>query len=444
MMFLKQKVHRSIFFSLVIVGGCFFLFSDKCRAENEKPFFDNMELQKILGKAYHLYDQENDTKYPLEIENFSNIKIKYIQDSDYISEIENGSNCGDDLKLMVQCKITDNFSKKFHTKKVGQILLDQEEVVNYLNKIAEKINSDPINGKIEISDEGKIKVIELSKNGQRLDTEKTFEKIKENLLNNLEKEEIVLIVEKIEPEVTTDDIQEMGIVEKIGEGQSNFAGSPKNRIHNINVAVSKFNGLIFDKGEEFSFVKYLGEVNAETGYKPELVIKDNKTIPEFGGGICQVSTTMFRTAYNTGLKITERKNHAYPVQYYSPQGTDATVYIPNPDLKFVNNTPAKILIQGKIEGTILTFAFYGTDDGREVEIEGPVVTKRTSNNQFYTVLYQRVKDKDGNLIIDKVFKSFYDDPAKYHSNSSSSTVLTEKPDDWSKKEWKEYKDTHGL
>jgi vancomycin resistance protein YoaR len=80
-------------------------------------------------------------------------------------------------------------------------------------------------------------------------------------------------------------------------------------------------GVIIKPGEEFSFNHYLGPVKAEQGFLPELVIKRTGTVPELGGGLCQVSSTTFRAAMNAGLPITQRKNHAYAVQYYSPQGT---------------------------------------------------------------------------------------------------------------------------
>ena len=142
----------------------------------------------------------------------------------------------------------------------------------------------------------------------------------------------------LEPAVKGSDIERLGIKELIAEGTTNFAGSPKNRIFNINHALKQFQGALIAPGAEFSFVEQLGPVDGEHGYLPELVIKNNKTEPEFGGGICQVSSTVFRTAIYGGLKITERRNHAYPVSYYRPYGMDATIYIPKPDLRFQNNT----------------------------------------------------------------------------------------------------------
>jgi len=164
-----------------------------------------------------------------------------------------------------------------------------------------------------------------------------------------------------------------GIKEIIGTGHSNFAGSPKNRRHNIAVGAAAVNGLLLKPGEEFSLVKTLGEVEARTGYLPELVIKENKTIPEYGGGLCQVGTTVFRAALNSGLPITARRNHSYRVAYYEPAGMDAAVYIPNPDVRFLNDTGSYVLIQARIEGNDFYFDFWGLKDTRKITVSKPVV-----------------------------------------------------------------------
>jgi vancomycin resistance protein YoaR len=246
----------------------------------------------------------------------------------------------------------------------------------------------------------------------------------------------------LKPEVTSTDLDKYGIKELLGEGTSNFRGSPKNRIHNIGVGAKKFNGVLIKPGEEFSFIKTLGPVDESTGYLPELVIKVDKTIPEYGGGMCQVSTTCFRAALNAGLKITARTNHAYPVQYYNPQGLDATVYIPKPDLMFVNDTSAYILIQTRIEGTQLFFDFFGTSDGRQTKIIGPFVTERGEAGAMKTIVTQEVYEANGNLLRRQEFKSKYDSPDKYPHPGEEK--LTEKPKDWSNKEWKAYKKANGM
>jgi len=180
-------------------------------------------------------------------------------------------------------------------------------------------------------------------------------------------------------------------------------------------------------------------VDGEHGYLPELVIKNNVTEPEFGGGICQVSTTAFRAAIYSGLKITARKNHAYPVSYYNPQGMDSTVYVPNPDLRFINNTPNYILIQTKIVGTQLIFDFYGTDDGRKTTVDGPYTTDKQPDGSLKAHFTQHVIDKDGKEFIDDIFNSAYGSPYKF-PHPGGPTLAT-KPANWSDDEWKNYKNT---
>ncbi len=159
--------------------------------------------------------------------------------------------------------------------------------------------------------------------------------------------------------------------------------------------------------EEFSFNTILGDVGPETGYKAELVIKQNKTVPEYGGGLCQVSTTAFRAAFYAGLPIKERQAHAFPVKYYNPQGFDATIYPPHPDLRFINDTPAYIVIQTKVEENNLIFEFYGTNDDRKVEVEGPRQYDIQADGSMKAILIRKIYDKDGNFIKESIFNSNY-------------------------------------
>jgi vancomycin resistance protein YoaR len=305
------------------------------------------------------------------------------------------------------------------------------------------VNKDPVEPKFKLED-GKVTAFSDKYSGLKLKTEESQKILAEKLLDpkNISSGEIALSYEILEPKNEIGDINNLNINTLIGEGTSNFRGSPKNRIFNINVATNRFNGILIKPGEDFSFVKVLGPVDAENGYLPELVIKRDKTEPEFGGGICQVSTTTFRAAIYSGLKITARRNHAYPVGYYNPQGLDATVYIPWPDLRFINNTPGYILIQTKIEGTQLIFQFYGTDDGRKTEIVGPKILERKPDGSMKTTFTQKVSDSDGKVFIEDIFNSNYDSPNKYPHPGEE--ILKEKPKDWTKGEWRAYKKAHGI
>lgn len=294
--------------------------------------------------------------------------------------------------------------------KILGVKIGEEKVRDYLISIAPLINREPIDAQLTVKN-GIAVAFALSQDGLKL-------KIDDNIplvVNGIGKGEkqIELAIEKSKPKITTETINNLGITSLLARGVSNFAGSPVNRIHNIRVGAAKFNGVLLKPDEEFSFNKTLGEVGPEQGYEPELVILKDKTAPQYGGGLCQVSTTTFRAAVFAGLEITQRYAHAFPVKYYNPQGFDATIYPPFPDLRFINNTPANILIQTKIKGTELTFEFYGTEDERRVEIEGPKQYDIKADGSMKAELTQKVYDKNNNLIINKTFYSNYKSPNLY-------------------------------
>lgn len=256
--------------------------------------------------------------------------------------------------------------------------LSNQNIKKFLEEeVAPEINKEPIDARFEIEEE-KVTQFESSQDGIEMEIDRTLEKIKNTISGETATKTVSIETKEIKSKINVDNINDLGIKEIIGTGHSSFSGSPANRIHNITVGSQKLNGLLIKPGEEFSLVTSLGDIDAENGYKTELVIKGNKTVPEYGGGLCQVATTMFRTAINTGLKITERSSHSYRVSYYEPAGTDATIYVPKPDLMFVNDTPSYILIQYRIEGSDLFFDFWGTNDGRKVTSTDPVIYNITN------------------------------------------------------------------
>lgn len=269
---------------------------------------------------------------------------------------------------------------KESSKRIGQtgqedkitIGLNLEEIKKYLQElIAPEINQKPTDAKFEIKD-GRVIEFQQSKDGLELNIEAALAKIENEFIQN-QKNEIELAAVELKSGVQTEKINNFGIKEIIGIGHSSFAGSPTNRRHNIKTGAQALNGVLIKPDEEFSLNNALGKIDASTGYLPELVIKGNKTIPEYGGGLCQIGTTMFRGALDSGLPITMRRNHSYRVSYYEPAGTDATIYNPLPDLRFINDTGNYILIQSRIEGDNLYFDLWGASDGRVVEKTEPTI-----------------------------------------------------------------------
>lgn len=386
----------------------------------------------------------NDMKETLDrmqISDWFSIRTHIRFDTRYRSEIENTALCPTDAEF---CGFALSQRTRVSLRNRSVLTPNEDVIRKYLETIDAKVSKDPVDAKFTVTD-GKISVFSLSENGRRLDIQKSAERIVTALSDTGREttKTIPLSLTVTDPGIRSSDAQNFGIVDLIGEGRTNFAGSPKNRIHNFKRAMERFNGLMIAPQEEFSFVKFLGDVDGEHGYLPELVIKHNKTEPEFGGGICQVSSTVFRAAIYSGLKITMRRNHAYPVKYYTPYGMDATIYVPKPDLRFTNNTPGHILMQASIEGTDLIFRFYGTSDGRKTEVDGPHILERNPDGSMKTVFTQKVTDTQGNIVIADDFRSNYASPSKF-PHPGQEPIFTEKPNDWSQKQWDEYKRAHNL
>jgi len=256
---------------------------------------------------------------------------------------------------------------------------DKTPIEETLKDLAQKIDF-PAQNALFRFEKGKVTAFKTAQQGRRINTPKTLTDL-EKKLAVLTKQasfpseiNIPLEIEIVEPEISTSQANNLGIEEFLGRGVSYFKGSPLERIHNLGLASSKLDGLLITPGQIFSLSKVLGEISLATGYQTSYIIKEGKTVLGDGGGVCQVSTTFFRAALNTGLAILERHPHSYRVAYYeqggfSP-GMDAAIFVPDVDLKIKNNTPAHVLIQTNFnsQNSSLSFEFYGKRDGRKIEI----------------------------------------------------------------------------
>ncbi|MBI5449309.1 VanW family protein [Candidatus Gottesmanbacteria bacterium] len=246
-----------------------------------------------------------------------------------------------------------------------------------IESIAENIDIPVVDALFQFSN-GKVSAFRPSRDGKRVnrvETKRRFAELVTGIPTTQESTIIIpLPVETIKPTFTTDRVNVFGIKERIGHGYSEFMGSIPGRIHNVALAASRLNGVLIKPGELFSFNDAIGDISAATGYQSAYIIKEGRTVLGDGGGVCQVSTTLFRAALSAGLPIAERRAHAYRVHYYEDggfkPGIDATVFGPTVDLKIKNDTPAYILVQTSIDTQkmTLTFELYGTNDGRRSEI----------------------------------------------------------------------------
>ncbi len=254
-------------------------------------------------------------------------------------------------------------------------VIDQTFFASSIRMLAKDIEKESKSGSMEVKD-GEIVSFTAGTLGRKVNIQKTLEPV---LSSWPPSSTFPFIVEEEHGKITGENLEDLGIKELIGVGKSNFRGSPYNRVRNITKAVEEHvNGTLLAPNEEFSMLGALGEIDGAHGWLAELVIKGNETKPEYGGGLCQIGTTMFRGAVDTGLKVTERRNHSYRVSYYEPAGTDATIYDPAPDFRFVNDTPKHVYINAYIVGTEIFFEFWGTDDGREVIVDDPSIYNITA------------------------------------------------------------------
>lgn len=261
-----------------------------------------------------------------------------------------------------------------------EIRYDNDVIDQFIKENEDTYNREPKNALFTFEN-GKVTSFKADEPGMKLKTEEFRMNLKKEIQTITDADKSITLTfeeEEIQPEITLAEANDFGIEELIGEGHSDYSHSIPSRIHNVILAATKFDGVIIPKGETFSFNTLIGDISSSTGYQPAYVIKNGRTVLGDGGGVCQVSTTMFRAALNTGLPITERNAHAYRVSYYendSEPGFDATIYSPTVDLKFKNDTAGAILIQMELDKTnhLLAFKFYGKKDDRRVEISPSTV-----------------------------------------------------------------------
>jgi vancomycin resistance protein YoaR len=265
-----------------------------------------------------------------------------------------------------------------------QVALEQEPLREILLGIATQVDRHAQNARFYFDDNTRQLVLTRNATiGRTVDTEASIAAINEALLRG--EHNIALQIVEDQPEVTdSSTAEQLGITGLVSSETSYFYGSSAERIQNIRAAAEQFHGLLIAPGETFSMGNAMGDVSLDNGYAEALIIYGGRTIKGVGGGVCQVSTTLFRTVFFGGYPVVERYSHAYRVSYYertaggavNPNlaGLDATVYFPLVDFKFTNDTPYWLLMETYMSDSSLTWKFYSTSDGRSVtwDTTGPV------------------------------------------------------------------------
>ena len=260
-----------------------------------------------------------------------------------------------------------------------QVTLNSDLMRSFLTDLAPKLAKDPQNTRFSFNDATrKLDVIQSAVVGRNLDIEASLKTIQDEVTQG--KHSIDLTLKLIDPQVTDAKTgEQLGIRELIHTETSYFYGSSPERVQNIKASASRFHGLLVAPGEVFSMSNALGDISLDNGYAEALIILGDQTIKGVGGGVCQVSTTLFRTVFFAGLPIIERHAHAYRVSYYEKvagnhinpdfAGLDATVFVPLVDFKFKNDSPNWLLMETYVNpsSSSIMWKFYSTSDGRKVD-----------------------------------------------------------------------------
>ncbi|HYK09069.1 MAG TPA: VanW family protein [Candidatus Eisenbacteria bacterium] len=445
-------LHASFWFGVGAVLGFFFLVSFAYiffQQVYSKLVFPGVTINNVnfggKSQAYveNYFAQRN--------EKISHDIFTFLAGDTYATTSANELNLGYNSTLLAQqamsvgrsSDIFSNITLVFQAYLFGVTLspsysFSQDALTTFLTAFQKDLHKDPVDAQFQFTN-GKVTTFKPSSNGQDVDIAAISQTLNQRIpylfaLPDGQNIQLPVPLKTLLPEITTEKANNLGIKELIGTGTSLFQHSIPGRIFNVKLAASRLNGVVIAPNEEFSFDKALGDVSAYTGYQQAYVISGGKTVLGDGGGVCQVSTTMFRAILNAGLPITERHAHDYRVGYYEedgPPGIDATVYVPSVDLKFKNTTGHNILIQTVVDPDILrlTFYLYGVKDGREVTMTTPVITNETPapptryqddptlpkgvtkqvdfSANGATVKFSRVVSQNGKEIINETYVSNY-------------------------------------
>ena len=260
--------------------------------------------------------------------------------------------------------------------------INETAATEALTAKAEKLNDDAVNNGL-VRENGQFKFI-AGHSGVEVNVVKSVEAIEEYLKSNWDGTDasIDLIAEVVEPEGSEEQLKK--VKDLLGSYSTNYKSSSAGRCKNISVAAGKIDGTVLYPGEEFSVGKAISPLTAAGGYELAGAYENGQTVQSYGGGVCQVSTTLYNAVLNAELEVTQRSNHSMIVTYVKPS-MDAAIAGDYKDLKFVNNRETPIYIEGYTVGKDIYFNIYGEEtrpSNRKVTYESEVVSENNPPVQF--------------------------------------------------------------
>ena len=339
----KSKIYNNIYIENIDMSG---LTKEEAIDKLKESIYCNKEIN-------FLYDEHI---YPL---NFDFIELNYnIEDT-----VEKAFNIGRNKNIVDNTKTKINLKLGYKINFRLEPQYNNEKIDEYIEILCSQINKEPVDATINIEQDN-IKVtdevigIKINKDTIR---ETIIDKIDE-----LDFDETSIPINIIKPKYTYENLSKINSV--LGSYKTKFNLSNYNRSNNIYIATNKTNNILLNNNEEFSFNNIIGQRSEQAGFKEAPVIINGEMQSGLGGGICQVSSTIYNAVLYSGLEITEARNHSIPSSYIE-KGRDATVSYGAVDLKFRNNYQYPILIQNKVINDTIVTTIYGNDRyKREIDI----------------------------------------------------------------------------
>ena len=348
-----DKIHSNITIEGINVGGLMPSQAESMLKEKMDPTIDDSAIAlKFRGKKWGL--------------NYRDVKFQY-EYSDAVTKAYDIGHKGSFFK-----RLKDVISTQLNREDIKlNYSYDVQYINNKLEDISKEIGQEALDATILLKEQGFVITDEAE--GRKLDVNKSYDLIKSQI-EKTATEDVDLVVDVIQPEIKRSDLE--NIKDNLGEYSTKFNAADADRTHNVKIATSSASGILIKPGEVYSVDKIVGPRLAKYGYKEAKVIINNELVPGIGGGVCQISSTLYNAALLSNMKIVERRSHSLPSSYI-PMGRDATISENYIDLKFQNTTQYPIYIHGEVKGSWVKFSIYGKSEtpGRTVKIRTEIVKK---------------------------------------------------------------------
>ncbi len=328
---------------------------------------------------------------------------------------------------------------------VLEAYIDYEKAKDLLLSRTGSAGSDPVNARFQVGG-GNVTIVP-SQDGVGPDVEALVVELT-RVLTTTDTRIAELRTRRIEPEITTEDAQAMGIRERIATYTTHYSSTNRPRVNNIHTLSDALHGTLVPPGGVFSFNETIGQRTAAKGYQEAPAIIGGRLVPSLGGGICQVGTTIFNTVFESGLPVVERRAHSFYISSY-PNGRDAAVAWGGPDFKFKNDTDHWVFIATSYTNSSVTVSLYGTDPGYTVTSSVgsftdvvPYTVRETDDPQLALgtrivedkgvngrrIVVKRVVRKGGSVVREDTFTSVYrpkDEIVRVGTKVDESVVTTQ-------------------